>query len=110
MPEQQRTPNVITVSLTTSLSTTPAIPCHDYAGMHIACPASFASTTITVYCSDSQSGTFRQLVDTDGADVALTVEASKVFDFPVALFAAHWVKLVTDADDSSRAVTLMQKS
>jgi len=110
MSSQTRQPNEITVTLTNSLATTPAVPCHDYAGGHLLIPAAYSSTTITAYVCSTASGTFLPLYDTDGAAVALTVAASRAYDLPVALFAAHWLKLVTNADDSTRSVTLCQKS
>jgi len=110
MPEQIRLPDVVKAKLTNSLSTTPAIPMHDYAGLHLAVPTGYSSTQITVYVSDENDGTFQVLVDADGSDVVRTIAATKTYDFPIAIFAAHWMKFVTNADDSTKTVTLMRKS
>lgn len=96
-------------ALSNVLANTPAVPFTGYAGAVLLLPAAYASTSIEVYTSDSDTGTFVPLYSADGNQVTLTVGASRAVTLPAACYACRYLKLKTSADDTSRTVTLSRK-
>lgn len=59
-------------------------------------PAGAASGTVSLYVSDTETGTYVPLNDADGA-VTVSVAESNAYDLPEAVFAAAFVKLRTES-------------
>lgn len=93
----------IELALTTSSSTSPAFSFVDAVAGEIHTPASFASVTITAYGYNETNETWTAY------DTTLTVAAQKIHPFPIEWAAAKKLRLVTDADDSSRPVIVITK-
>lgn len=96
-------------TLSNVLANTPAIPFGGYSAAVIILPASYASTSIEVYTSDTEAGTYAPLYAADGNQVSLVVGASRAVTLPAACFACRFLKLKTSADDTSRSITLSRK-
>ena len=96
-------------ALSDVLANTPAIPFGGYSAAVLLLPASYASTSVEVYTSDSEDGTYTPLYAADGNQVTLAVGASRAVTLPAACFACRFLKLKTSADDTSRPVTLSRK-
>lgn len=97
------------IRLTNSLGTTPAIEFAGWAGGSISFPNPYTSTSISIYASDSASGTFRRMEDGAGADLSMRATADRVVPLPDACYKAIYLKLVTNADDSGKDVILVRK-
>ena len=87
-----------TISLTASAATTPAINFEDSRGALLQTPSGLNSnTTATVYASSTEDGTYTIVEDATGSDVVISLTASRAHEVPSAVFAAKWIKFVTDS-------------
>jgi hypothetical protein len=86
-----------TLSLTTSLATTPVIGYENWAGGSIVIPNGSSITTLTWYGAPTADGTFVAAQDSTGAAVTQTVAAAKAYPIPDALFGYAALKVVADA-------------
>ena len=91
------------LALTTSASTSPPFDFVDSVVGEIHTPGSFASVTITAHGYNETNGTWTAY------NTTLTVAASKIYPFPVEWLAARKLRLVTNADDSTRPVIVILK-
>lgn len=92
-----------TPTITDAIGTTQAIDYRLFAGGMLWVPATASSTTVTIYVGTAESGTYdADIVDNAASALsAITVAAAKWYQLPDAIFAAPWIKLVSNADDSS---------
>lgn len=77
-------------------------------------PASFTGTTITFKASSSEGGTFTIVKDDAGADVSITVGASRWVALQSAVMAKlaafRWLKLVSgSAEGAARTIEVVLK-
>ena len=94
----------IDVDLDSTLADTPAIAVGPFEAGTIICPASMTGQNIACYVSDSETGTYRILYDSDGSTAiqitgATQQEAQKIPT--AALDGVVWLKLLPAADDVS---------
>lgn len=85
-----------TVPCICHLTTPDTIDFRGAAGGQLFVPAGASSGTITVKVSDTETGTFVPLNDSDGA-VTFNVVASNAYDLPEALFASAYVQFVAES-------------
>lgn len=104
-----RDADVSVVTLTNVLGTTPAIPFAAWAGAVVITPAAYASTLVTVYTAASDADTFVPLKDASGNAVTFPVAASGAVVMPAMVYGCRWLKLVTNADDTTRSVSICRK-
>lgn len=69
-------------------------------------PAGFLSTSVGFTVGLTSSGTFYTLEDSDGAAIAMTVEASKAYSFPAELFGWPFVKMTTGSSETGGPLTI----
>jgi len=69
-------------------------------------PANMTSSTVTVWSWNPATNTFVVDKDDAGNDVQITVTSSCAKPLPEIVFASMKIKLVTDADDSSKTIGL----
>ena len=87
----------LSVALTTSLGTTPAIDYNQCVSGMIHLPSTSA-VLLTWYSSATQTGTFVAAYDSAATPAAVTqvVSGSKAYPIPLAIAGAHWLKCVAD--------------
>jgi hypothetical protein len=90
----------LTLALTTSAGTTPAVNFAQFAGGRIYIPTGSSITTLTFHDAPTPDGTYLPAQDADGEAITLTVEAGKSYPLPDELFAAAQLKIVADAAGS----------
>ena len=64
-------------------------------------PSTFDGTSLTFMVSPTFGGTYVALEDSSGASISLTVEASKAYALPEALFGAPYCKLVAGSSQTT---------
>lgn len=86
-------------SLTTSLTTTPAIEFGSDAGGVIIIPTGSSITALEWYVAEKVDGTYVRLYKADNSAVAdpATVAAARAYPFPDEAFGAKYLKIVVDA-------------
>jgi len=95
-----------TVTLTTSASTTPAIPLGPkYRGV-VYVPTGSSITTLTFHVAPTISDTFIPLYTTGGSAVTQTVAAARAYPLPSSLVGAGAMKVVGDAAGAITITTL----
>jgi len=101
-----------TLAITNAIGTTPEIDYRIFAGGLLWVPATATSTSVTFYVGTASGGTFdADIVDNAASALsAVTVAAAKYYQLPDVLFAAPWVKIVSNADDSGLSWILHLKS
>jgi len=104
-----RLPKSSKLFLTNSINTTPYIRFDDASDARIIIPSGYSSVTLTFYESDMADGTYVACRDENSAAITLAVAAGNSYNFPAALFAVHHMKIVTNADDSTKLVTINKK-
>lgn len=98
-----------TVNLTASAATTPAINFEDSRGVILQTPSDLNNnTTATVYASATEDGTYTIIEDATGSDVAVTLTASRAHEVSSAVFAAKWIKFVTDSGALNSCVVMLK--
>jgi 5'(3')-deoxyribonucleotidase len=92
----------ISVDLDSTLADTPAIAVGPFEAGTIICPASMTGQTINCYVSDSETGTYRVLYDSDGSTAIQIINATQqeAQKIPTAaLDGVTWLKLLPASDD-----------
>ena len=72
-----------------------------YAMGMIHLPSNYDGTALTFSVAPTYGGTYVALEDSSGASVTLTVEASKAYALPEALFGAPYAKLVAGSTQTT---------
>lgn len=90
-----------TITITNSLAKTEAIDKSKHAGLAMNMPASLNASTVTVYGSDSESGTYNRVYEIDVRTAptvigAITVAADRYIPLPDELYKVPYVKLVSN--------------
>lgn len=101
-----RDAKVLDVDVTASAGTTEEIVMVPYAGGILYIPSDSTITSLTFHVTPVPGGTYYELVDAEGTDVVLTVEAGKAYPFPVATYGCAALKVVGNAADTI-SVTLI---
>ncbi len=89
-----------TVALTTSAGTTPAIDIARFASGEILIPTGSTITTLTYHVVNISSGTYTPAYDSAGNAVTQTVQQTRAYPIPSAVFGASGIKIVADAAGS----------
>lgn len=91
----------ISVSVTTSATTTPAISFSEFAGGTLYIPTGSSITSLTFHASPHVGGTFYPAYDDSSmsspAAIVLTVAANRCYPIPSSLFGSGAFKMVSDA-------------
>lgn len=107
MPQSQsmlRTPAPVQAfNLEPTLGATPAIEIQWWSWGLLLCPGTLTSTTVTVHVCGTKDGTYKLLKNQDGSANTMTIATDDAVPFPSEMFAAKWMKLVTNADDSAQS-------
>lgn len=109
-PEFERGDSQDNYVLTDDIATTPAINMQGAASAIVSVPVGVDSTSIAIHVSNRERGTYYQLKSATGTAQGVTVSGSGAYVLPSTIFAAWWVKLVTNADDSDLTVTVSRKA
>ena len=104
--ERDRRSGTLSVTLASS-GNSDSVDIRGMAQIIIGFPGSMASTNVDVQVSGDNT-TFFDLYTRDGTQVTFTTSSSRFYDVPE-LAGAMFFRLVTDADDSSRAAVIMGK-
>lgn len=92
----------LSLNLTNSVATTPAINYEGFAGANLLCPATASSTSITIYVGDGAGNYDADFVDQSATALgAITVAAGKRYEIPHCIWSCGDIKIVTSADDSN---------
>lgn len=86
----------LTLSITTSLATTPEIPFSDQIVGQLYIPAGSSITSLTWYAAPNYDATYLVAYDA-GTNGAQTVAAGRSYKIPVELAGARYLKAVGDA-------------
>lgn len=100
MGDMCRNPGHGNILVGDSLADSVGFPIQTFAGAIVHVPDSETTvTTLTVYVADadSDSPTYRPLIDSEGTAVVLSVGEGNAYELPPAIFAAPLIKLVADA-------------
>ena len=89
------------VTIAVGATTSNEIVLDGYAMGMVHLPAEWEGTTLTFMVSPTKSGTYVALEDSAGNAVSLTVEASKAYALPEALFGAPYAKLVAGSTQTT---------
>lgn len=95
--------------LTSVLGTTPAINWEEMTIGSIALPTGYTSVTLTFYAASDPASTFRPCYTAAGVAITQTVAAARQYELPAALAGMGWIKIVTNADDSTKLVEITGK-
>ena len=104
-----RLPKANRLLLTNSSATTPVVDYRDASDARVLIPTGYTSTELTFLESDAAAGTFVTCYDSDNTQVTLTVTGGRSYNLPSALFACHFLKIVSSADDSTKLISLCKK-
>ena len=109
-----RKPTALTVTIPNAGTKSGVIHIRDYVLVGIITPAALTSVTITFEASDTPTGTFVAVFDSDGNQVSLVVAASQAIGLSAAEADAlgpwEFVKVVTGAAEAAeRTLKLVKK-
>ena len=85
------------VACNTTVAGCDAIDMRTYAGAIVIVPDASTIVLLTPHVCDTESGTFQPLYDEDATPVAQVVAANRACVLTSSAYAAHWLKLVSNA-------------
>lgn len=96
-----RANSTATVTIASGATESGVLTLDGYAMGMIHLPSTYDGTALTFLVSPTYGGTYVALEDSSGAAVSLTVEASKAYALPEALFGAPYCKLVSGTSQTT---------
>lgn len=95
------------VTCSNTLADCTPIDLNQHSSFEVKTGGSLNNTSLTVYTSPSETGTYTALTASDATAATLAISASKSVAAPLSVFSAAWVKLV--GNSGSDDLTVIKK-
>lgn len=108
-----RKPTSVTATIANGATTSDVVHLRDHAMVGLIMPAAFTGTTITFTASDSPTGTFVPVYDSDGNQISVAVAVSRALGLSGAeadaLAPFQFVKLVSGSTEGAERLVIVVK-